>query len=60
MMRLPAKALSKPPSEPGGGVIWVKSPHFIAGRPLLTVVQRIHANQKRPKRVASVASTLAA
>ena len=42
------------------GIQACASCHFKAGRPLLTVVHRIHVSQKRPNAVASVLSTLAA
>src|SRR5258706_8011507 len=53
MTALPKKALSRPPSEPGGGVIWVKSEGLIAARPFISVVHRIHASQNKPKPVAA-------
>src|SRR5688572_5672462 len=56
---LPKKALSMPPSSPGGGVICVNSARLIEPRPLLNVVHMIQTSQNRPKIVASTASTWA-
>src|SRR5450432_1696652 len=52
-MMLPKKALSRPPSAPGGGVICVKMDHFIADTPLMKAVHRIHASQNKPNTVAA-------
>jgi hypothetical protein len=49
---LPKNAFRSPPSEPGGGVISVNRPSFIAARPCPNAVQRIHASQNRPNTVA--------
>src|ERR1700722_19257304 len=56
MTALPKKALSNPPSEPGGGVISVNSAGFIAAMPLRRAVHRIQTSQNRPNIVAASAS----
>ena len=53
IIRLPKNALSRPPSEPGGGVICVNSARFIAATPLTNAVSRIQTSQNRPNTVAA-------
>src|ERR1700733_11021960 len=53
---LPKKALSNPPSEPGGGVISVNRAGFMAAMPLTRAVHRIHTSQNKPNIVAANAS----
>ena len=59
MIALPKNALSRPPSEPGGGVISVNSAGLIALMPLISAVHKIHTSQNRPKIVAATASVSA-
>src|SRR5664279_1546373 len=53
MTRLPKNALSRPPSDPGGGVIWVNSAPLIALMPLNRAVHKIHTSQNKPNAVAT-------
>src|SRR5579885_3351813 len=50
---LPKKALARPPSAPGGGVISVNSAGVWAAMPLPSAVHRIQTSQNRPNAVAS-------
>src|ERR1044071_1035902 len=58
-IRLPAIALSKPPSLPGGGVIFVKRSSVSPPKPSLTTSNRIQASQKRPNAIAASESASA-
>src|ERR1700742_3959727 len=59
MIALPKKALSRPPSEPGGGVISVNNAGLIALMPLISAVHKIQTSQNNPKIVAATASVSA-
>ena len=54
MIRLPTMALSKPPAEPGGGVILVKTLSDRPPTPFQNSVTRMSTSQTRPKAVAAV------
>src|SRR5579884_4187627 len=60
MIRLPTMALSKPPFEPGGGVIWVKTASDRPPNPFHTKAARIKVSQPRPKIVAATHRIFAA
>src|SRR3546814_10952639 len=56
MIALPTKALSRPPSSPGGGVIWVNRSRLSEAIPLRRVVHMIQTSQNRPNTVARIDS----
>src|SRR5450755_2272909 len=53
IMALPYSALSKPPSLPGGGVIWVNTWRDMPAKPCEMSVHRIAARHARPVMVAT-------
>src|SRR3569833_389539 len=59
MMRLPMIGLSRPPAEPGGGVICVNTARDRPLKPSHKSTARISASQARPKIVAANARLLA-
>ena len=58
-MRLPKIGLSRPPAEPGGGVISVKTATDKPLKPFHNSAPRISTSQPRPITVAANASTVA-
>ena len=51
MMRLPTMALRRPPVEPGGGVICVKTDSDSPPKPCKNRSKRMMTSQLRPNRV---------
>ncbi len=51
-------ALARPPSPPGGGVIWVKSEGRSAAAPSQRSTPMIQSSQKSPKASASVETAI--
>ena len=49
MIRLPTMALSRPPEEPGGGVICVNTASDRPPKPCTKASTRIRTSQLRPK-----------
>src|SRR5262249_39260900 len=58
-MRLPTIGLSRPPAEPGGGVISVNTASDRPEKPSHNRAPRMSTSQPRPTAVAASASTLA-
>ena len=56
--RLPAIGLSRPPAEPGGGVICVNTASDSPLKPFHSSTARISTSQLRPKAVAPSDSTM--